>query len=572
MNSNLRAQYPDAPLRTSMQALHKPLEDLTYSAVGRWCLARHLNFPSIVRTQAKLRPSIETRLGLMEIGWFAAGCHRDQRHSVSRATFHSAFDTMRGETETKGNPPTEFNHCRSAHIDGLMDVATLLDRAFGGCTMVIHSTGTLEPGQEIVPEHLKTLVYFTPHMLVEYPELDAVVAKVNQIFIEEVAVRGAERWKAAAAARGWSMTGRPTRVIPPPDPRSPLLPPAEKDSCVFTIRGCAVGSLEEPLERIRQRFNAYKNTRHPVLSTPSRSSATPSACPASPTRQLVSSTPSRSSATPPARPTSPTPTSSTPLASPHPTTSHQDTSFEIFLEDSDEEDNDLLELYSDLIRSLQEEVEGLQEVITTLREEEMASREEMALQHSRELSQMHEELRRKDDEIRKLSRALSLKSKVSAEGSALNVPKMPEYKVKTSTPIKTTNSLHSLDSESDLSTSLGSVSANSALSLPKQLTNRSSPAPRLPLASPFRLPHIALPQRPETGYRSSDYVGIGPATCRFARQYDLGIHWADKFRRLSQQDASTWYRILAEELSVELAAEALLVLRDDLMNCPAEGQ
>ncbi|KAK0430308.1 hypothetical protein EV421DRAFT_1935685 [Armillaria borealis] len=181
MNPITRSLYPDAPEQMTMQALQKPLEEL--------------------KTQAKMRPSIELRFGLMEITFFAA-----------------AFDTMHTETENKGHPPTEFNRCRSAHIDGLMDMATLLDRAFGGSTMVMHFTGTLEPGQDIIPEHLKTSVYFPPHMLAEYPDLDAVVAKLNQIFIEEVAVRSAEHWKAAAAAKGWSMDCPLTRVIPFPDP------------------------------------------------------------------------------------------------------------------------------------------------------------------------------------------------------------------------------------------------------------------------------------------------------------------------------------------------------------------
>ncbi len=124
MNPITRSLYPDAPARTTAQAIQKPIDELKYSAVGRWCLARHLNFPSVARTQAKMRPSIELRFGLMEIAFFAAGSHRDQRHSISRSMFHSDFDAMRAETENKGHSPTEFNRCRSAHIDGLMDMVS----------------------------------------------------------------------------------------------------------------------------------------------------------------------------------------------------------------------------------------------------------------------------------------------------------------------------------------------------------------------------------------------------------------------------------------------------------------
>ncbi|PBK60791.1 hypothetical protein ARMSODRAFT_982030 [Armillaria solidipes] len=497
------------------KALQKPLEELKYSAV-------------------KMRPSIELQFGLMEITFFAAGSHQDQKHGLSRSMFHSAFDTMCAEMENKGHPPTEFNRCRSAHIDGLMDMATLLDWAFGGSTMVMHFTGTLEPGQGIIPEHLKTSVYFSPHMLAEYPDLDAVVAKLNQIFIEEVTVCSAECWKAAAAAKGWSMDGPPTRVIPFPDPRLPLLLPAEKKSSVFIIRGRIAGSLDEPLESIQQHFDSYKHGYHSI-----------SAMPLPPITPLV-------------HPTTLT-TPSTPLASPHSAGSQPDGSLENSIEGSDAEP---LGFYTNLIQSLQGEIGGLQAELKLAQEEHAAELEELTSQYAWELSQMQEEML-------KLCQ-VALKSKLPAEGSSF--PTNPRSRSKTLTPtkkIRTANSWASI-LESDVSLSMGSISGISTVSSLSATKRSNVPLlpPCLPLASSLRLPHIVPPQLPPQGpisHHNSYNVGMGHATHRFAHQNGLvGSHWSEKFQCLARQEPTTWYGELIQELSLDLAAEALLALYEDM--------
>ncbi|KAK0494252.1 hypothetical protein EDD18DRAFT_1107280 [Armillaria luteobubalina] len=164
--------------------------EIGYSPIGLWNMTRKLEFGVPLAHSLTLQQS-----SLMSIAFFAAGTHGDTNHRPSQA--ESQPDFLKFPTQALN--AAEYGHHQSTHIEGLLDLvciclrkfkypaetsneqATLLDRAFGGTTLVVHYAGTFS--QANVPERPQPTVYLSPkHLGLETeitPLIKALTEKVD---------------------------------------------------------------------------------------------------------------------------------------------------------------------------------------------------------------------------------------------------------------------------------------------------------------------------------------------------------------------------------------------------------
>ncbi len=116
--------------------------------------------------------------------------------------------------------------------------ATLLDRAFGGSTMVIHFECRTSPGTPAAPEYLKAKVYLPPSTIIsELPESHGPLASVVQTFLEQVALHTKLRWEnVGKESFGWKLesTGFSPSALPEIEPFTVTAPPG---SSIYVIHG-----------------------------------------------------------------------------------------------------------------------------------------------------------------------------------------------------------------------------------------------------------------------------------------------------------------------------------------------
>ncbi|PPQ88109.1 hypothetical protein CVT25_014701 [Psilocybe cyanescens] len=66
--------------------------------------------------------------------------------------------------------------------------ASLLDRAFGGTTLVIHIPGTARPGSPKQPEYVKADMYFPSHLAREDKQYLEAISHIVQTFIIDIGI------------------------------------------------------------------------------------------------------------------------------------------------------------------------------------------------------------------------------------------------------------------------------------------------------------------------------------------------------------------------------------------------
>ncbi|OBZ67434.1 hypothetical protein A0H81_12570 [Grifola frondosa] len=161
--------------------------------------------------------------------FLSCGFHKDGHHSLNAKQFHDLFKVARA------NLPTgkEGRDARTAFYNGLLDtifdLVTAYDRVTGGATLVITFSGAQAPGAQPVPSHVKTQVYFNPGLLEEMPDMGPALARMNQIFAEEIALRIIPRWERAFKSAGYSYDFCTTAVLP--IVAHPLVPAPVRPNC-----------------------------------------------------------------------------------------------------------------------------------------------------------------------------------------------------------------------------------------------------------------------------------------------------------------------------------------------------
>ncbi len=122
---------------------------------------------------------------------------------------------------------------------------TVLDRISGGASVLLHSPGTVEPGQRPELPFLKLDVYAPPFIFNENPLVDRPLASMVQTFAEEVALPATQRWHRAFDALGFSLK-KDVPVIEPPS-HLPFMPEPQKRTTLYRCRGRRVGELDAML-------------------------------------------------------------------------------------------------------------------------------------------------------------------------------------------------------------------------------------------------------------------------------------------------------------------------------------
>lgn len=129
----------------------------------------------------------------------------------------------------------------------LTSQTTAWDRITGGTAILVHIDGTLEPDAPVSPQYVKAHVYLNPGLLDDIPEITPAVARIVQLFIEDIGLPVIRRWFRAFKKEGFSLTKCSTRVIRIPS-SIPLIPkPVPRGSTHHVFRGHATGVLDTRL-------------------------------------------------------------------------------------------------------------------------------------------------------------------------------------------------------------------------------------------------------------------------------------------------------------------------------------
>ncbi|PPQ76651.1 hypothetical protein CVT26_013926 [Gymnopilus dilepis] len=154
----------------------------------------------------------KTRFDAASLAWFASGQSSRTTH-VRRDDNHTEFDILARATSHPNG--TEMRKTLRCGLRDLMfDCASLLDKAFGGSTLVIHIPGTTRPRSPRTVDYLKAHVYFPAHMARESPGCSAAVDSMIQRFIRDVGLPTVMRFERSAPTHWINYNSNIT--VPPP--------------------------------------------------------------------------------------------------------------------------------------------------------------------------------------------------------------------------------------------------------------------------------------------------------------------------------------------------------------------
>ncbi|TFK81915.1 hypothetical protein K466DRAFT_604102 [Polyporus arcularius HHB13444] len=230
------------PAPSSQRACTKEgvlLEDLKFNVVGLRGLRGYLGDGDVYK-------QFQARFDAADMAWFVAGAHKDGAHFLSPDRFHTMWKDARvveaSGTDAIYRARREF---RDRLRELVWDALTVLDRVSGGASILVHSPGTVEPGQRRELPFLKLDVYVPPFILHENFLVDRPLASIVQTFAEEVALPAAQRWARASEALGFDLK-KEVPVVEPPS-NLPFMPAPQRRNTLYRCRGRRVGELEAML-------------------------------------------------------------------------------------------------------------------------------------------------------------------------------------------------------------------------------------------------------------------------------------------------------------------------------------
>ncbi|PPQ82419.1 hypothetical protein CVT26_013269 [Gymnopilus dilepis] len=133
----------------------------------------------------------KTRFDAATLAWFAAG-HSSSAPHVKRDETCAEFQTLARSTPKASSVRRDL---RNSLRDLTFDCAALLDKAFGGSTLVIHVPGTTRPNSPREVEFVKSDVYFPAHMAREDQKCAAAVDSIIQRYISDVGLATVSRFE-----------------------------------------------------------------------------------------------------------------------------------------------------------------------------------------------------------------------------------------------------------------------------------------------------------------------------------------------------------------------------------------
>ena len=230
-----------------------PFSQCTLTPRGVMSLANHLR-------QVPLLANVPiSRLRAMAIAYLAHGGTNDGQHAVPANRLHRSHYAA----HLNDHGLTWRTHLRDDFRQAITDLVrhslndsirgvkltirhqnTWNDRLSGGTSFWMHSAGTRMPHTPANPEEAKMDV-FLPYLLIDDPAVRIVIARMVQMFAENIAVPTMMRWD---VAKGLNVGGRLYNANTPRQPsnRAPLpyIIPNNINTPYITMYGRAPGSLE----------------------------------------------------------------------------------------------------------------------------------------------------------------------------------------------------------------------------------------------------------------------------------------------------------------------------------------
>ena len=114
---------------------------------------------------------------------------------------------------------------------------SLMDRAYGGVTLILHVEGANRPNSLLRPEFVKADVYFPGYLINEDMRFSSFISHITQQFITEIGLPVIERWERCARLK-WTLTQGQGISRPLPYPEQDERPTATPiGSSTFLIHG-----------------------------------------------------------------------------------------------------------------------------------------------------------------------------------------------------------------------------------------------------------------------------------------------------------------------------------------------
>ncbi|KIL54460.1 hypothetical protein M378DRAFT_182432 [Amanita muscaria Koide BX008] len=222
--------------------------DLQFNPVGLHQLRENMHVSPQVFDQ------FMSRFKAAELAWFASGTSCDNKHFEDMHSLHPMFFSSRQPTVNQPPAQSERRVIRQNLVNLLFDVrlgltdgkATLLDRAFGGSTIIMHVEGTVPPNTPIRAEYLKALVYLPRRVIQSLAENDkAVIANMVQNFIRVIGIPTVSCLQTAVAQQGWRYMAMPSTVPQPFHNRDSTIPEPLPQSNRFIFLGQADTGVDD---------------------------------------------------------------------------------------------------------------------------------------------------------------------------------------------------------------------------------------------------------------------------------------------------------------------------------------
>ncbi|TFY62233.1 hypothetical protein EVJ58_g3990 [Rhodofomes roseus] len=198
----------------------------------------------------------QPQLAAADIAFFVAGAHKDGRHNLGLSNIHPMFNEAREDTGVGADGRRVRTQFRDGVQNLAFDTLTVLDRIDAGCTVAIHVSGLQQPGTRPtgtlpLPQDLRLHVYAPPHILTDLPTTKPALARIVQLFAEEIGVQTVQRFELLAREKlHWSFTMHSDQLTQGSQPSArgppPLIPDA-RGTAHYIFRGRPRGELQQLL-------------------------------------------------------------------------------------------------------------------------------------------------------------------------------------------------------------------------------------------------------------------------------------------------------------------------------------
>ncbi|PPQ86353.1 hypothetical protein CVT25_002050 [Psilocybe cyanescens] len=205
---------------------------LLFHPVGIYDLQRHLGTLS---SEPGIFTAFRDQFDYADLAWFAPGLAKSSLDSLPPYKFYSEYLILRENVPWNAQGTDLRSTLRKCLQELLFDTAALLDRTFGGTTLIVHVEGGTRPGSLKQPEYVKADVYFPNHMIRKVPHTSKAVFDIIQRFIRDIGDPTIVRFE-KCVEKLWKLS-KPT-ATPPPYPAQHAHPSASPPgSSIFTYYG-----------------------------------------------------------------------------------------------------------------------------------------------------------------------------------------------------------------------------------------------------------------------------------------------------------------------------------------------